>query len=316
MEILRIHKQLKNIILKANASITSRKVACLLITKEEKIYEGYNIEKVVNILHAENMAVNNAIKNNVNFKIKEIHLMANGKPQNVKRSIPCENCSKMLKPYCEKDSKIMFHLFTDPNMRYTLHLKDIINSYSSFNNIPLLSNKRLFDRHFENYLTQIDKNFLTEFIKTIKPECSELYITGSASKRGGPKQLLAKKIIGTSYLDIDLIAIFSIIDKNEINKIVKKAILESLNKIGFDAENLLEETMPSYILEEDLTKKDSKDFIFRKTYWIKGMQLEIMPPEYKKHILMPSAIDLSVGRNIKGTATKKYLDKNWIVKLF
>lgn len=316
MEILRINKQLKNIILKANASITSRKVACLLITKEEKIYEGYNIEKVANILHAENMAVNNAIKNNVNFKIKEIHLMANGKPQNVKRAIPCENCSKILMPYCDEDSKIIFHLFTDPNIKYTLQLKDIIKSYSPFDDIPLLSNKRLFDRYFENYLTQIDKNFLTEFIKTIKPECSELYITGSASKRGGPKQLLAKEIIGTSYLDIDLIAIFSKIDKNEINKIVKKAILKSLNKIGFEAEKLLEKTMPSYILEENPTNKDSEKFIFRKTYWTKDMQLEIMPPKYKKHILMPSVIDLSVGTKLEETATKKYLDKNWIIKLF
>jgi len=310
------NKQLRILIEKAKAPITNRKVACLLITKKDEIFKGYNIERAKNILHAEEMAVNNAIKKDDNFKIKEIHLMANGEALNIKRSIPCENCSSILKNYCEKDSKIIFHFFDNPNKKYLLNLEGLIKEYRSFKKVPLLLEKNSFNEYFKNHLSEVDKEFLTEFMKMIKQKCSELYITGSASKRGGPKQLLAKKITGLPYLDMDLIAIFSETDKNQINEIVKKAILSSLKKIGYVKKELLEKEMPSYVLEENPTSKDSEGFIFRKIYWIKEMESEITPPEYKKNPLLPSIIDLSAGINLKETITKKYLNKNWLVRLF
>ena len=310
-----MYKELRKLISKSKAPRTNRKVACILITQKDEVYEGSNVEGT-DILHAEEIVIEQAIKKREKFKIKKIHIMANGIAHNVKRVIPCENCSKILAPYCDEDSKIIFYFFNDSSKRYPLKLKKIIESYGSFNDVPLLSDNNLFDLYFTNYLTPIDKEVLTEFIKIIKLKCSELYITGSASKRGGPKQLLAKKITMIPYWDLDLIAIFPELDKNRINQIVREAILNSFRKVGLDVKDLLEKLVPSYILEEDPNSKDSKDFIFRKIYRTKDMPLEIIFPEYKKNILIPSIIDLSVGRNLKETTTKKYLDKNWLVRLF
>jgi cytidine deaminase len=309
-----MYEKLKILIKKAKTPLTDRKVACILVSSKNEIYGGYNLEES-RILHAEEMALNQAIKKSENFKIKEIHLMARGIAQNVKRAIPCENCSNILTPYCKEDSKIIFYLFNNPNKRYELKFKDILESYRSFDDILLLEDKLSFDEYFANYLTPIDRKILKEFMDGIKTKCSELYVTGSASKRGGPKQLLAKEITGVSYWDIDLIAIFPEINKDQINKIVREVILNSLRQAGFDVKKLLEKEVPSYILEESPNNKDSENFIFRKIYWSKDIPLKIMSSEYKKDILIPSMIDLSVGKNLKETITKRYLDKNWLVKI-
>lgn len=241
--------------------------------------------------------------------------MANGKPENVKRAIPCENCSKILQPHSQEDFKAVFYFFDDSKKTYSLNLSNIINAYTSFNEIPLISDSKRFDKYFKGYLTEIDQKFILEFVNQIKSMCNEIYLTGSACKRGSPKPLLAKEIMGKSYLDIDLITLFSNKNKEEVNKIIKKSILKSLNNIGFSFKELFEKDEISYILEEDPTSKDSEGFLFRKFYWAKGMQLTISPPDYKKNLLMPSSIDMSAGINLKETITKKYLDKKWLVRL-
>lgn len=308
--------RLKNILMKAKAPITGRKVACIIIGENREEHSGYNIETKKKIFHAEEKALAGIKKP---FLIKEIHMMASGRPMNVKYAIPCEKCSNFLLPFSTIKTKILFYFYNDDTKKFILNFKDLVSNYISFNNIPELKNKKInFFLKNNTPLTNIDQKVLSKMYEIILSHSSndcpiEMYITGSSSGRGGPKSILAKKITGSVYWDLDLLLIFPKKTPKNVNKLIKDIYKDSLSFVDWKHKNILEKNMPSYRLEE--LKKDSKHFMFRKVYWTKGMELEIHPPDYKKRVNAPSSIDVSVGKFLNATITHKYLNKKWYIKL-
>lgn len=309
-------KSLRALIKKSEAPITNRKVSCILMWEKWEKYTGYNIETEKEIIHAE---VNAIQKVKEDFKIKEIALMAGWRSMNVKHVIPCENCAKSLSPYITKKSNISFYFFEE-NKKYSLNLEKLLSSYILFA-APLKMVNNTIDDFLKKHtpLLDIDRRLLVKIYHYIQQYCItanvplELYLTGSSSWRWWPKSILAKKITGVPYRDIDLILIFPREIPNEINSIIIHAYEDALKYVWYPLTSIDEKEELPYRLEE--SKSDKKNKWTRKVYYDIQMETEIQAPTYKKRRDIPSIIDISIWTTLESTITDKYLTKKRYIQL-
>lgn len=311
------YTQLRQLLNKSKAPITHRKIACIIICNNKKECYGYNIEHTIkNIEHAEIMALK---KIPPTSKIEEIHLMSYGDPVNIKYAIPCEQCCKSLIPHLMPASIALFY-FYHKNSSFKLTFRDIVKKYKSEKNILKCEKKKISSFLKKNtVLTNIDSVLLKNFCEIIKKnntlhknERIHVFLTGSSTGRS-PKSLLAKKITGTAYCDIDLILITNIEAIQKVNGIIKDSYRATLNIIKYPAEKILEKKQPPYKLE--VGKRNTHNFLFRKIYWAQGMNLKIVQSNYKKDIVIPSTLDISVGKTLSSSMTKEYFSKKWYMQL-
>ena len=102
-------EKLKESLEKSKADITGRKIASTIVLEDGSILSGWNKENSIeNIFHAEASMIPSIPEKSV---IQEIHMMAYGKPMNIKYSIPCENCTNLLLPFTGKDTKVFFYFY-------------------------------------------------------------------------------------------------------------------------------------------------------------------------------------------------------------
>jgi cytidine deaminase len=298
-----ISQELKSLLNKARAPVTRRKVAAIIEFDSGLRSSGFNIESEGGILHAETQALQDA-----KGSIKRIHLMANGGPMDIKKAFPCEACAKNLENRLSKGAIAEFY-FNDGSGKVVLDLQAICQSYTAFDNDAITELK-------ETHLTPTDKRLVSFVMGAFKTfdKTGKLYITGSSSGRSKGKSMLARTITGVPYWDIDLVAVFPDKSFQEIHKWFENTYLKALREAGWtSSDKILFREEPSYILEAGL--RDSPDFLFRRSYWADGMDLEIQPPLYQKNSQLPSCVDLSVGQTLEATMTPYYLEKNWYAQL-
>ncbi|MDD2486946.1 MAG: hypothetical protein PHS92_01065 [Candidatus Gracilibacteria bacterium] len=308
--------QLKHILEKAEAGISDRKVACMVVLQNGDVLSGYNIEKTMeNIIHAEESIIPSIDSSSV---IKEIHMMAGGKAMNIKYSMPCEKCSNLLLPFTDEDTKIFFY-FNQKDTRFELNFHEISKSYKPFENIIIRNNESIdYFLDSNTKLNSIDKLLLTGFceklISIIGDDSIEIYITGSSCGTGGPKSLLSEIITGSSYWDIDLILIFPENTPENLESSIKNSYIAGLKKAGYSYDSILVEDKPSYRLEEN--EKNLEKFLFRKVYYDVNMKLEKDENDHIKDKDIPSTMDISVGKDLSSTITDKYIKRNWYMRLY
>lgn len=308
-------KQLYRVLKLAKAPITGRRVAVILRYDDGGETFGFNREKSGRIKHAEIMALQRTYAGS---KIADISIMANG--SQVDHAMPCDRCCAALIRRSLPNTKVNLY-WNDRHAHFSLALHDIRSRYRPFASVPRARRKTV--RKFlqtHTFLTAIDRNMvaaicerLHAYNNTHRLRPVELYISGSASGRGGPKSLLAKQMTGVAYWDVDLIFIFPKNIPGDVHEFIRRTYQESLNEIGCRNQRILSKTVPSYILE--LGAKDPYDFHFRKIFWAKGMPLELRPPHTKKNQNVPSSIDVSVGRSLASTMTPNYLKRKWYLRL-
>lgn len=313
-------KKLEQLLRQAKAPISKRRVACILEPQNSnKQFCGFNIENKKGILHAEHNALLKKPKGM--FYLNKIHMMASGSQFDIKNAIPCENCFKLLLPHSTANSKIIFYT-SDGKLNYILNFKDLIPKYKSFKNRINLRGKKINKFLKEKtFLTQIDKKWTEELCNLVieynlehKKNTIKLYITGSASGRGGAKTLLARKSIKNDYDDIDLLFVFVPSMRHyACDILIENFYRQSLKNIGLKVKNIYSKKMPSYKLEN--LEKNNKDFLFRKLYCLKAGDTKPKTNIFKKDKNEPSILDASAGYSLNSTITKKYLEKNWYVQL-
>jgi len=308
-------KRLYRVLKRAKAPITGRRVATILRFEDGGETTGCNIEQRGRIVHAEIMALSASTRGT---KIKNIDIMANG--SRVDHAMPCDACCAALIRRSLPNTRVNLY-WNDTRSHFSLALHNIRSRYKPFASVPRARRKTI--RKFlqtHTFLTTIDRNMVAAICERLHAYNNahqlypaELYISGSASGRGGPKSLLAKKMSGVAYWDIDLIFIFPKKIPGDVHEFIRRAYLESLIKVCYRNPRIQSKVVPSYILE--LGAKDSDDFHFRKIFWAKGMPLELRPPHTKKDQNVPSSIDVSVGRTLTSTMTPKYLKRKWYLRL-
>jgi cytidine deaminase len=314
-------KELQQLLKLAKAPISKRKVSCILEQRNsDKRFCGFNIETKTDILHAEHNALFKKTKNR--FYFNKIHIMASGSQFDIKNAIPCENCSKLLLPHSTTNSKIIFYT-SDGKLNYILNFRKLVSKYRPFKNCINLRSDKI-DEFLEEKtpLTKVDMKWMTELCNLIiehnlkdKKNIIKLYMTGSASGRGGPKTVLAKKITGNDYgADVDLLFIFTPnVHQNTCNILVKTFYKQSFKNIGLKVKNIYSKKMSSYKLEN--FEKNDKNFLFRKLYCLKARDIRPKTNLYEKDKNEPSVLDASAGYSLNSIITKKYLKKNWYIQL-
>lgn len=310
-----MRKYLEELINLSQTPTTGRKVACIIRDSLGRIYSGYNIESEDKIIHAEE----NALSCEPPFLIDSMHLIGNSNDfSDVKHIIPCENCCKLLSPFAKQDSEVIFYTH-NPDLEFGLNLGEIISSYE-----PHATFKKLQDNNVKDFikqntsLTPIDtilvENIFNELKRHHNKNNVHFYITGSSVKDCGPTSLLANKISGVPYLDIDMIFIFPDTCPADVNSSIKGIYSSALSSLRWNNRLVFDKDMPPYILELREGNINNDSFLFRKVYWTQGMQLG-NSQICTKDIKLPSTIDVSVGKSLQGTITKRYIDKNWYIQL-
>ncbi len=312
-----MRKKLNDLLTLAKTSLTGRKVACVIVDTDGKRYLGYNIETEQGIIHAEVNALNNSQNF---FTIDSIHLMSGGNFIDIKHTIPCESCSKLLSFYTSKNSKAVFYTH-NPDLKFEINLNEIINAYSPNHKSLVCRSDINLSLNKNTYLTKIDRLMTINICEQIKNYSKltnnkvHVYLTGSSIKGCGPKHLLAKKIFGIPYFDLDFLFIFPEKYPEDVNSFIKEVYQKALRFIGWKNIEIFDQDKLSYVLEEKEKKMDDDEFLFRKIYWVEGMMLEDSLKDIKKSSNIPSPLDLSVGQNLKSTITNKYFEKSWFIQL-
>ncbi len=310
-----IRNQLERLLRKSKAPISGKKIACYMLGARNREYFGYNTETKKEIIHAEERALKIAKKDAI---LREIYLMSGGSFMDIKHAIPCEECSKIISSHLISDSKVILHS-SKVRKKFVLNFREIEKAYKSFSSPLRFKKGNLLFFLKKTNLTKIDRDLVSSMCKgVIKYNNREnspisFFMTGSSSGRGGPKSLLAKKITGVSYWDLDFLLISKKKNPRALDDLIKNIYKSSLKLVGYGNDSILSKNMPSYKLEEG--DRNLEDFYFRKAYYTKKIPLEIKPPYYKKSKSIPSSIDVSVGKCLNGIITNNYLKKNWYLRL-
>jgi cytidine deaminase len=292
----------------AEAPITGRKVGAVLETEDGIQTYGFNIENKRGILHAEVVAAA-GIKSK---KFKSINLIASGDPLAIKNCIPCEACTTSLSPQASEAAVVSLSS-QDGKLTAAFPFRDLEKSYRGFQDVPHAGSDIETFLEQRTRLTEVDRVVISNFsnnVKELAPN-AEVYLTGSASERGGPSSMVAQLALGSPYLDLDMITIFPELPQNVTDRI-GDIYLEALRDVGFNYNQVQLEEVPTYKLE---AHEASERFSYRTVYWVDDSLQNVHAPNWTKNADVPSTMDVSVGESLESVMTKRYLEKNWYLKL-
>ncbi len=193
----------------AEASVTGKRVACIITTDVGEEFAGHNTEEQnpTTFHHAEHSALAQMIRIQPDAKIARLTLTGSGRAKKFKHVVPCMSCWEKLMPFFKNTSKIVLllpHTFdrviTFPALQlqalYTPLSPSVIAAKTELElEYTLLQNTRLNARD-ARYVAQV-----AEHVQQLGGRC---FLTGSSSGRGGIHEFLLS-LTGDEYGDIDLI---------------------------------------------------------------------------------------------------------------
>ena len=200
---------------KSHAPITGHHIACFLESPTGVIYSGHNYESSnpIHFVHAEDMALEKLLVSGEN-RIQRV-VNAGFGHKKIKQISPCRECYDTLESYFLQTTDIV--LF-EPN---------------TFKEFMIFSHDEHTEAYKQKSYSQIEEKYLESIIEELKEKTIligkdlefvanlrllglshgiQFYLTGSASGRSWMSQQIHLKQ-GTSYEDIDLIAVSDLDNK-------------------------------------------------------------------------------------------------------
>jgi cytidine deaminase len=194
---------------RAEAPVTARRVAALLLSHDGKEYLGHNDESNgPPFFHAERQALT-AAGDIADKSISRVIMAGSGQPK-MKWIAPCYNCYSALDPHLSDTAQIT--LF-QPNMfdtAVTLNAAEFRRGYETKPLLRIIGGSSLQvtrnEIHTKTLLTPEDTTLMLSLRKLALARRAGLYLTGSASGRGGISQEIQQKR-GQKYEDLDIIVV-------------------------------------------------------------------------------------------------------------
>lgn len=214
-EIITARKALLPKLLRDDAPVTNRTVACMLQTTEDREYRGRNHERGYKpvspvFIHAEMAALVNMLESDeASGSISRI-IMAGTGQEKAKEIAPCRSCYTTLLQYMATHVELVL---LQPNyFRNAMVLGGdaIERAYEPKEPLQIgggeTKQQTAKELEAKTDLNQNDAFFIAHLREFMIENEVELYLTGSASGRGGISQEI-HKLERKSYTDIDLVAV-------------------------------------------------------------------------------------------------------------
>lgn len=277
--ISRLKQELEN----SQAKVTGYFLSCVIIT-EKGTYVGSNKEiDDINFVfeHAEVNALKECLKVESNPVVHKILLCGKGKIKKLKHYIPCSSCCDTLSSYCLPSTEVILVDINNNDEITTFSFEELKESYS-YKDIAKLQVSDL-------QLRERDSNFLKCLILETGEKIEGIFLTGSASGRGGFTSLLRKKF-NLDYGDLDLFLV------------VKQENLEEIQRIvDLLAKNIYQDLL--YIKREIPAYQNKKGVVLDKSYYRNQAQDEPI-------------LDFTYCTQLDGAFIRKeYFERNWYLEL-
>jgi hypothetical protein len=311
---LQKEEKLRRLLTKAETPITDRRIATMLTFANGANAYGYNTETDTGIMHAEIRALTGVPTGN---PLKSVDLMigTEGSWTDIKYALPCEPCTTALTPFANNDTAVNLHNANYP-VQVGLSFGELKKAYEPFLEVPGPAQENI-DAFLQEHtpLTEVDRKIVSHIGNAVRNADggSALYLTGTASGRGGPKSILASKLLGSTYMDIDLILITQTTEHDVVDNGIKKLYGNVLNEVGFPHAALSVVDVPSYKL--DLHEQEDGGLLFRRVYSTDGMFEDDTPFGIQKDPTIPSSIDVSVGLALESIITQNYLKNKRYIQI-
>ncbi len=267
----------------SQASITGYFLSCALVTNKG-VYVGSNKEfddGSFAFEHAETSAIKECLRVENEPTIRKIFLCGRGKVKKLKHYVPCATCCDVLDSYCSSDTEVVLVDINNNDSTTIFNFNELRESYS-FKEISRLQVNSL-------HLREKDNQFLQRLIREIKGKVEGVFLTGSASGRGGFTSFLRKKF-NLDYGDLDLFIILKKENLQEIINLVNSSAIE----IYPDLHKVIRK-VPKY--------QNKKCVVLEKSYFGNNDTDE-------------PVLDFTYSTQLEGSFIRnEYFERNWYVEL-
>lgn len=314
---------LQSLLKEAQPVYTGIGVACVLETSERR-HTGFNSETKDDRYHAEWRAVDQTVQG----RVDAIHIMSSRQGYGgLKHAIPCHDCaSRRLLSIASPDCLLYLYDGTGQHCcRLPFH--EIVAEYAYCPKHAGLSGSADTVVGELALLTDADRLILAGFLSKVVREYpeTEIYITGSASGRGGPRALLNTRVLGQAYQDIDLVVIDA---KQEVShRVLASMYRDALKEHGFDPEQL-------EVTSETRKETVGGEFSLRDR-WVEWSEFAYglprsfdrirlrsnqfpCPPAFSESNSIPKGIaplEISLGTSLGETMSEMYRRNDWYCRL-
>ncbi|MFA6502942.1 MAG: hypothetical protein WCT45_01640 [Candidatus Paceibacterota bacterium] len=276
----------------ARAPLTGILVASALLTEKE-LYLGHNEEKGDPIVfeHSETVGLQKALAAEGTPKILKIVMAGGGTVDKFKFYTPCFSCTHALAPFMADGATVVLTALPNINETLVLTFDELFASYAQVPYSKINTDTASIIRSelgTKTVLEGEDIDFIADLTALGLSEGIEIFLTGSASGRGGVSTLLNKKT-NHKYRDIDIIAV---IDK-DFSTIEAK--IEEMLRDHYGFFTKIEKPILPY--------QNKQGVVFKKSNYYCGEGKSPM-------------IDFSFSKSFSGTlAYHAYEIKNWFHQL-
>jgi len=277
---------------KCEAPISGIFVACAIFTEKE-IYFGHNTEweNPVKFEHAEIMSLKTILQREKFPKINKIIMAGGGTTDKLKFYTPCYACCQSLGSYVIDNAQIILLPLTKDDCALEVTFRELMQSYSQlpYSKMEHYTNPELkSELESKTLLKGKDSEFISELTLFGREKGISLYLTGSASGRGGAGTMLNKKT-NHPYRDIDVVAI----------------IEKEFDMIELGIEKILANNYGSFIKEDKKVPAHHNKYgvVFKKSFYYCGSAKDKL-------------IDFTFSTDLRGALAKnEYEIKNWFHQL-
>jgi cytidine deaminase len=289
-----ISARLKKEISPLEASVTGYFISCAIET-ELGMYFDHNVENpdTLEFEHAEHRTLTKALESEESPKIKRVLMYGEGKVLKSKHYVPCLYCARELLKYIQLDTTIKLLQVSDKGKEREFNFQEVLHSYRTYERSNLYAHDRNERCEFLNTDTLLrgnDRDFILDLVDLCVEDEVSLYITGSASGRGGFSNYLLQKT-EESYKDIDLF--FVLQDSRAWEFFLDK--IRNLVQKHYNGLELFFRNVPPY--------QNRRGVVLGKAYFYDEDETEPI-------------IDMTFSTNLEGSFIRsEYYEQNWFHKL-
>lgn len=267
----------------AQAKITGYFLSCVIVT-DKGIYSGSNKEHDdpdFTFEHAEINALNKCLQVEKTPHIQKVFLCGKGKVKKLKHYAPCVYCCEKLEPYSLPETQVILVDLLQDNSQTIFSFSELLNSYSFKDPLKV--------RIDELSLKEDDSMFLRELISGAKDGVDGIFLTGSASGRGGFTSLLRDKL-SLSYGDLDL---FLVVKQDQLKEL--KLLILPIVKKFYPNLFCVDREVPDY--------QNRKGVVLGKSY-------------FRNNDVDEPVLDFTYSSKLDGSFIRReYFERNWYIEL-
>lgn len=282
----------------ANGSYSRRVVACVLETEKDS-YDGFNHEDIgpqhlCHTIHAEDLALSRIKLGLDHSPITHIHLAGRGQKK-LKEIAPCPRCFEKLNEQIPRNFGTTLLLYDENlELKVSLNWNDVVSAYSPREySIISYGTKTDMLKEIKSRTCLNEDDGLLVLNLALRGSIEEIenfkvFLTGSASKRGGISNLLSN-----TYADIDLL-------------IESPTPAATQGRISTYLKNNLSKMFPTSEISEYKVEKPycRNSNLTAQTFTV------INNGEVKK------VIEVTYGKNLEHMMDQEYFKRNWFHQFF